>query len=64
MALSTAKKFLREMAQPYELTDKIGISLWSEEDIRRIFGQANGSADQTNMQQLAETAMDSNAMVE
>lgn len=37
MALSTAKRFLREMAQPYELTQKVGVSLWSEVDVARHF---------------------------
>jgi hypothetical protein len=38
MALSTAKRFLREMAQPSDLNEKLGVSLWSVADIARQNG--------------------------
>ena len=39
VALSTAKKFLRQMAQPYEITQKVGASLWSLADIDKRYPQ-------------------------
>jgi len=35
MAVSTAKKFLRDMAQPFRASDQEGISTWSLQDLRR-----------------------------
>ncbi|TPX13243.1 uncharacterized protein E0L32_006443 [Thyridium curvatum] len=35
MAISSAKKFLRDMAQPFRAKDQEGISTWSPEDLRK-----------------------------
>lgn len=35
MAVITAKRFLREMAQPFKAKDQDGISVWSLDDLRQ-----------------------------
>ena len=35
MAVSTVKQFLRKMAQPFDMLERVGSSLWSVEDIAR-----------------------------
>ena len=34
MAVITAKRFLREMAQPFRAKDQDGVSVWSLDDLR------------------------------
>ena len=35
MAVAVSKKFLREMAQPFDLMDKVGVAVWSAQDVKR-----------------------------
>ena len=39
MGIAQAKRFLREMAQPYDAHKKLGISLWTSEDIDKFSSQ-------------------------
>jgi DNA excision repair protein ERCC-2 len=36
MALSIAKKFFRNMAQPLDQSEQLGTSLWSGEDLEKM----------------------------
>ncbi|KAK6826007.1 hypothetical protein PG990_002673 [Apiospora arundinis] len=58
MAVITAKRFLREMAQPFKAKDQDGVSVWSLEDLRAHQAQQ----DEEKILELQKEAMSAEAV--
>ncbi|KAK8086151.1 DNA repair helicase [Apiospora phragmitis] len=58
MAVITAKRFLREMAQPFRAKDQDGVSVWSLEDLRAHQAQQ----DEERIRELRDEATSAEAM--
>ncbi|KAK8039947.1 DNA repair helicase rad15 [Apiospora rasikravindrae] len=58
MAVITAKRFLREMAQPFRAKDQDGVSVWSLEDLRAHQAQQ----DEERIRELRDEAKSAEAL--
>ncbi|KAK9471702.1 uncharacterized protein V1510DRAFT_419386 [Dipodascopsis tothii] len=56
MAVAAAKKFLRTMAQPSDIKDQEGVSVWSMDDLLQIQQQQKAEEDSAKVEELPDPA--------